>query len=202
MNRLMQWIRIPGYVVAFLITLYPERGVADNAPISANTPLSSDSAVTQSSPLPSWIGVLAAVVGAMSILTLGLDAHITVAIQCLGGRSWGKYCVFNGPLELESRYKGMKTAFGGDQEVYIPKWLAGELALPPLSTADYDKLVAACDAKFRKRVGESMKVNNFLGIHIILPVWRWSFTKYGYTFTILWGTFALLPMSIVAIARW
>ena len=129
-----------------LVALFVCQSVAEYIPDSPTSCASTtDAAATSSpgsgddpSPLYSWVGLFVSVAGAMCVTRVGLDASVTVAIQCMGGRSWGKYCIFNGTLDLKSRKEGMNIAFGADREIYPPRWLAGIMEHAPLSGPDYD----------------------------------------------------------------
>jgi hypothetical protein len=58
-----------------------------------------------------------ALIGQIIMITLAVGVDSTqcaVAIQCIGGRSIGKYVAFIGTIQLSNRYDGMKKAFAND----------------------------------------------------------------------------------------
>ncbi|KAF4604589.1 hypothetical protein EYR40_003363 [Pleurotus pulmonarius] len=87
--------------------------------------------------------VLNATAAHVAALTSGTEASTQVAITCLGGHSFGQLLVHTSTFDVESRYLGMKKAFGDDMEI-----LATTGSSPPqdLRAADYDKLVSNAEA--------------------------------------------------------
>ncbi|KAJ8508630.1 hypothetical protein ONZ45_g9125 [Pleurotus djamor] len=87
--------------------------------------------------------VLNASASHIAALTSGIDASTEVATMCIGGRSFGQLLVYTSSFDLESRYQGMKKAFGEDMEILQT---TGAAAPDDLTMADYDKLVSNAEA--------------------------------------------------------
>lgn len=66
----------------------------------------------------SWLIALLAEIEA---LAAGVPAIDTVAIQCIVGRSFEKYFVFNGPINAGASYRGIQLAFGANREMVTSK---------------------------------------------------------------------------------
>ncbi|KAH7073149.1 hypothetical protein FB567DRAFT_537169 [Paraphoma chrysanthemicola] len=176
--------------------------MSNHASHSANEPIAT----------PKGLGVLAATIANIAAVTVGVDASDTVAIQCIGGRSIGKYFVFNGAVQLSARYNGMRSAFQEDNEIFVPQQVGGISHLD-LRTADYDRLLTNVESRFQALVTPAARVN--LGPHVFpgipvnhylvekmtLPIWKWSFRRKGVITTYFCAFCALLPMLIIALVR-
>ncbi|KDQ31489.1 hypothetical protein PLEOSDRAFT_156150 [Pleurotus ostreatus PC15] len=79
----------------------------------------------------------------VAALTSGIEASTEVAITCIGGRSFGQLLVYTSTFDLESRYAGMKKAFGDDMEILTT---TGSSPPQDLQAADYDKLISNAEA--------------------------------------------------------
>jgi hypothetical protein len=148
-----------------------------------------------------YFGSLASALSALATTTWGVDAIDTVAIQCINGRSFGKYCVFNGSIDLPHRYDGLKRAFDSDNEIFKPKRTGSRVAPPALTVQQYDLLVTAA---IEKQMLRNENVNEWLkqgGASQQLPIWRWSIKERGRVMTFAWAFVALCPMWIIAIIR-
>lgn len=128
----------------------------------------SDSA-NDSSATSKGLGIFAATIANIAAVTVGVDASDTVAIQCIGGRSIGKYFVFNGAVQLSARYNGMRSAFQANREIFVPQYV-GRIHHLNLITADYDRLLTCVDRRFQALVAPAAQVG--LGLHAIpaIPV--------------------------------
>ncbi|KAG5221522.1 NAD-dependent malic enzyme [Salix suchowensis] len=79
----------------------------------------------------------------VAALTSGTEASTQVAITCLGGHSFGQLLVYTSMFDVESRYLGMKKAFGDDMEILTT---TGSSPPQDLRAADYDKLISNAEA--------------------------------------------------------
>jgi hypothetical protein len=83
-----------------------------------------------------WLGIIAGSIGNTAFIFLGVDTIDAVAIQCIGGRGFGRYCIYHGPIITENRWAGVKNAFGPDKEILIPEQTEMEARVPrPLTRA-------------------------------------------------------------------
>lgn len=82
--------------------------------------------------------IIGAVTAHVSSMTSGIDASTEVAARCLGGRSLGQLFVFHSTFDADSRYQGMKKAFGDDTEIFR---VVGSNPPKELDASDYDKMV-------------------------------------------------------------
>jgi hypothetical protein len=158
------------------------------------------------------LGKFAASIANIAAVTVGVDASDTVAIQCIGGRSIGKYFVFNGTVQLSARYNGMRSAFPAEKEIFVPRQM-GAVHHLNLITADYDRLLTSVDRRFQALLNPAAQVglglpanvgmpaNQHLVEQMSFPIWKWSFRRKGVIKTLLCAFWALLPMPIIALIR-
>jgi hypothetical protein len=140
---------------------------------------------------------LAILLATITVTTAGVNASAAVAIQCISGRSIGMHFVLNGSIHLTDRYEGMKTAFGGHQEIFIPGRRNGKVYYPPLGTADYDNLVTTVSRKRQIPVS-----NSSLSMRTTFPIMKWGLRVYGKLIAFAYVASALLPTLIIAYASW
>jgi hypothetical protein len=136
--------------------------------------------------------MLTALVGNIAAMAVGVEPSRSVATQCLCGRGFDRYLLYNGSVQLKDRYNGMKLACGIDKEVFIPARVGTMMNHPELGTADYDKIL---NAAYRKTLN---KPNIWLSDRTRMPIWNWLYTKYG-CFAFLCAIFAFLPVVLVAL---
>ena len=165
----------------------------------------------------SGLGWMISLFASTRALAVGVEAIDTVSIQCIVGRSFEKYFVFNGPVDLRARYSGMQRACGCNREIMPSAQYS--LDTPDehaLSVPEYNDLLECTQRRFHARFLESSHglhvvpwspVNRLLDVGIesaVFPVWKWGLYKFG-----MFGIFrnavgtapALLPMPLVALAR-
>jgi hypothetical protein len=94
----------------------------------------------------------------------------------------------------------MRSAFGKDQEIFIPDRTGGRIRPTPLREADYDKLIIATHEKSETHEKDSA-LNQLLCQGNKLPIWEWALLSYGTFRTIVVGAIVLLPMGIVTIVK-
>ncbi len=148
------------------------------------------------------IKFLTAIASNISSMTSGTDASTVVAVNCIGGRSFGQYLVYIATFDFGSRYQGMKLAFGEDTEIFK---VIGDRPPEQLTTDDYDKFIRTALEVHEARITTTSPQNDhsptrnfFLREHSNFPVIRWGRTKYPlivallYTFISLWSMFVLL----------
>jgi len=152
---------------------------------------------------------LLSLISSIGALTYGVDSADTVAIQCLGGRSLGKYFVFNNAVDLEARYRGMRRAFRKEYELFVPDRYRGAYRMPNLEPQDVAMLLEAASQKLQSTMQtptntplQQPQSIQFLAHNYHFPMWRWSYKKYGLLATCLCGILALAPLPILSIARW
>lgn len=92
----------------------------------------------------------------------------------------------------------MKTAFGPQKELYV-RALVGETIA--LTIDQYDALVKGANAKQMCTV-QGRRPNRSLNSQEQLPLWRWSFKRYGGITTAFWRLLALGRFPVVAGIRW
>jgi len=138
------------------------------------------------------LGAASANIGAVII---GIDPSTEVAAQCIEGRSVGKYLVFHSTTTVDSRYEGMRRAFGDNNEIFRKPWLNDERWL---STDDYDKLVKTAYAKSRQGYRLNRHLKEPLPFHVI----RWGWDAYDHRVATLYIVISLFPMLGIALARW
>jgi hypothetical protein len=141
---------------------------------------------------------LAILLANITAATVGVGASATVAVQCISGRSIGLHFILNGNIHLTDRYGGMKSAFGEQQEIFIPGRRGGKVYYPPLSTADYDNLVTTADRKRQIPLSDS----SLSGVRTVFPIMKWGLRVYGKLITFAYAAFALLPTIAIASASW
>ncbi|GIK07244.1 hypothetical protein Aspvir_002902 [Aspergillus viridinutans] len=143
------------------------------------------------------------VLGSMQAINQGVDPSHTVAIQCLVGRTFGKFFVLNGPASVDDCYSGMKLAFGAPRELFAPTRIGGHMSIPPLVQANFDELVNAAARKNADHLRGS-NPNHLLYVKRQFPLWRWAWHKYDFYGipTFLFGILGLGLLPIVAIAKW
>ena len=83
--------------------------------------------------------IICAVAAHVSSVNSGIEASTEVAARCLGGRSLGQLFVFHSTVSVDSRYQGMKRAFGDDTEIFR---VVGSNPPKELDDNDYDKIVS------------------------------------------------------------
>jgi len=140
---------------------------------------------------------LAILLATITVTTAGVNASAAVAIQCISGRSIGLHFFLNGSIHLTDRYNGMRGAFGGRQEVFIPGRRNGKVHYPPLGTADYDNLVTTANRKRQIPISDPS-----LSMRTTFPVMKWGLRVYGKLMTLAYVALVLLPMFIIAYASW
>jgi hypothetical protein len=140
---------------------------------------------------------LAILLASIAATTVGVSAATVVTIQCISGRSMGMHFILSGSVHLPDRYIGMRSAFGEQQEIFIPGRRNGKVYYPLLSTADYDNLVATADRKRHMPLSDSS-----LSVQTTFPIMKWGLRVYGKFITFVYVAFALLPTFIIASACW
>jgi hypothetical protein len=128
---------------------------------------------------------------------IGIDPSTEVAAQCIEGRSFGKYLVFHATPRVDSRYEGMRKAFGKKNEIFRKPWLNDPRWL---STSDYDKLVEAAINK--RQSAEKNNVNERLVKSAPFHVIRWGLEGWGAYVASAYTSVSLLPMLLIALVRW
>ena len=83
--------------------------------------------------------IICAVAAHVSSVNCGIDASTEVAARCLGGRSLGQLFVFHSTVSVDSRYQGMRRAFGSDTEIFR---VVGSNPPKELDADEYDKIVS------------------------------------------------------------
>jgi len=162
--------------------------------------------------------ILGAVAGNVASATAGIDASSEVAARCLGGRSLGQLFVSHSTFEAESRYQGMRKAFGDDTEIYR---MVGSNP-PELDYTDYDKLVNAALAAAKKSAAATAAApappaalttvaaaesgaevpNPYLRAHANFPIIKWGWDVYPFPITELYTTIALGSTLTIAFMKW
>jgi len=147
------------------------------------------------SPVHDAFRALAILLASIAATTVGISATAVVTIQCISGRNIGMHFILNGSVHLPDRYIGMRTAFGEQQEIFIPGRRGGKVYYPLLSTADYDNLVLTVDRKRHMPVSDSS-----LSDQITFPVIKWGIRVYGKFIAFAYVAAALLPTFVIAFA--
>lgn len=149
--------------------------------------------------------LLTAIASNISSMTSGTDASTVVAINCIGGRSFGQYLVYIATFDFGSRYQGMKLAFGEDTEIFK---VVGDRPPQQLTTDDYDKFVRTALEVHEARAATTSPQsshcptrNFFLREHSNFPVIRWGRTKYPFIIALLYTFISLCSMSIALLLR-
>jgi hypothetical protein len=138
--------------------------------------------------------------GKIAAVKVGVDARRTIAIQCISGRNFDKFLFFNGTIELDDRYAGMKCAFGPDKEFLTPERIG--LAMQPrrLRRADYENLVLGALEKSIIPSNQWLSANRR---HF--PILRWLFGQGGalgyFAFTVC-TICAFFLIVILTFASW
>lgn len=140
-------------------------------------------------------------IGSVKIIDGGVDPSHTVAIQCRIGRSIGKFFILHGPWQLQDRYEGMRIAFGEQQELYRAALVGGIVVVPPLNNDQFDALVESARTK-QEHTAQGRSPNRSLHTGEQLPLWKWSFERYGGTTTVIFGFLALGLFPMVSGIRW
>jgi hypothetical protein len=160
-----------------------------------------------------WLGLLVGSTGASAYM-LGADAIDTVAIQCIGGRGFERYCIYHSNFNLEKRWAGMNAAFGSDKEILPPEQTEMEVEVPrPLTRADYDQLLQCANRRLLAHLAPTSQIYNGLTVipgvpansHLVqrqvLPLWKWAARKHGVLRAGICYVLALLPVALIACAR-
>jgi hypothetical protein len=123
------------------------------------------------SPTRSTLNIATAILGNLSVVTYGVDAKRTFAIQCRGGKSHGRYFVFNGPFDFGDRHEGMKNGLGVEGEFWRPTG-HGAVTHEPLDTAGYEKLLACAAKRFDATPVLVSAAHQQLHSHMVSPIWK------------------------------
>lgn len=148
--------------------------------------------------------LLVAIASNVASMTSGVEASTAVAINCIGGQSFGQFFVYIATFEFQSRHQGMKLAFSEETEIFK---VVGNLPPAELTTDDYDKFVRTALEAHEARAATTstddanFAQNYFLRHYTNFPVIRWGRTTYGLLVTILYTFAALGSVLLLLIGR-
>ncbi|KAJ5946105.1 hypothetical protein N7454_002944 [Penicillium verhagenii] len=150
-------------------------------------------------------GLLAGLLGNTSTTTCGLAGKRTVAIHCRGGWTWNNLFVFDGPLEPEDRYDGMKIAFGADGEIFKPYREGPGMSHEKLDGPAYNKLLLAVQSRrhsWEAHKDKSRVTNDAVRYGRAAPIWTWAVKqKFGLIVSGIYAVPSLFALPIVFVVK-